>query len=391
VGVVRRAVAIVLSAGLTAACTSQASRTPSNAIVTAEPSASPVPSAVAPTAAPSPSPSPWVSLIDPGWDGAAWSPDGQWLLVWRQTPNGSPGDEDLLIDRPDGSTVQRFHGAGANGDGGFDPVWLDGTRFLVAEDGCMVMGTVGSGSLVPFAPIAGLGLTSNGHGAVAWVDTTFSVSAQAARYVVSTSSGSTPSRPGIPQGWSHDSTRLVVWHWSSGEGMETLGWLEVLSWPGLHTIAAFPDELAFSSAPQALFDLTDRYLLGEDGRLHDLVTGTKTGVLWPGDQVVDAAWNQSDQVVGADLASGQAIAYDVMGHEAFETGPIGDDISGSRDGSAIALWFGDTGGTTLTILSGTQQRQIEAPGAVQDEVLLSPDGSRIVIGSSDQPLLLRQP
>lgn len=386
------ALARTLALGLATVVAGCTSIPPATAPASVSSVPSPVPRATArPTATPQSTPSAWLSLIDPGWAGAAWSPDGRWLMVWRRPMNAPLDQSELDLDRPDGTVVARFNGTGDNDVGGFVPTWLDPTHFLAIRSGRVVIGGTDSLRLAPFPVSPGLGLASNGRGAVAMVDATVSVSAATATFVVTTATGTTSPRPGIPQGWSHDGTRLVVWRWRSGEGMETLGWLEILSWPGLRTVAAFPHDLAFSSTSSALFDLTDRYFLGEDARLHDLVTGTKSPVLWAGDQVVDARWNAADQVVGADLTDGRAIAYDIHGHQAFATGPIGDDISGSRDGSVIALWFGDTGGSTLTLLSSGLQRQLVAPGSVQANVLFSPDGSELVIGSLGAPLLLRRP
>jgi len=177
------------------------------------PSASPTltaPATPSPSLSPAPSPAPiagpWKVLASSDTAGAGWSPDGRWLLVWDAVTNGSPAQRHISLDDARGNVIRTFQGEPPVEA---QPVWLDARSFVVARDGKNYLGTIDSAALTPISPPFPDGLTSSGHGALAY-QTSGNLDASA-RFVVWTPSGGTkPARAGVPVAWSRDGTRLAV-------------------------------------------------------------------------------------------------------------------------------------------------------------------------------------
>ena len=340
---------------------------------------------IAPTALPSrPSPSPdaWLTL-GPNATDAAWSPDGRHLLVWRNGANTTADPADLWIDLPDGTNLQVFDGIGGRGAGFAGAGWIDNTRFVAGDNGRNVLGTIGSTVLRPFMALVDVETPiSNGRGVLAY--RTNATYGGGEHYAVWTSAGSTKPLAGSPVAWSHDGSELVVWHWTSGTGPGSNGWVEIVAWPGLRRIAAWTTENVGLPDPGSLiFDPSDRYFFSA-GRVHDLATGTISTIPL-GVTSGEVAWTSSPEIVAADFETLRARGYDVTGHQMFETDAVGDSVTASADGSTLVFW--SQHGTRLTILRDGDERHIDAP--IDVAVLISPDGTGFVLPQEFEPLLLR--
>lgn len=322
----------------------------------------------------------WRTLAS-GWTGAAWSPTGARLMVWQQAVNGSPDDAILTIHNPDGSIAQSLAGVGAGGINA--AVWLDDTNFVARKGAFSVIVRLGSSELWPLAAPATPSLLANGQGAVTWEEPSDSLAD--AEYRVWSGSGLTERQPGLPAAWSHDGSKLAVWHWRSGSGPTSLGWLEVLRWPDLNPIVTLQDEAIGLPGPGAVvFDPSDGYLY--DGHIHDLLTGAIATPDWP-EPVADVVWASGPRLVGAGQATGRAFFCDLTGRVLLTSEPLGDEVAVSADGSTLVFWY-SADARPIAIQDRAGLRSVAVPGPVQPAVLLSPNGSGLVIGSGTEPMLL---
>lgn len=339
-----------------------------------------------PSVGPSPTASPWKVLATSDTAGAVWSPDGRWLLVWDQVTNDTPAQRHVSLDDAHGNLVRTFQGE--------NPLWLDARSFVLTHAGRNYLGTVDSSALTPIAPTFSGGVYANGRGALAY-ETSGPFDASA-RFVVWTLGGRTTSPvPGVPVAWSRDGTKLAIWHWTSGPSGPTVsGWLEVLGWPGLRSLAAVRDRSASPLGHQTWFDPSGRYLAFLCGGVCtlDLTTGTTTLVPGPSVSSDLNAWNQASQLVVPSLTDGSASVYDVHGVRQAVYPNVGDSATASADGSTVALWFNSAPQPVALLRQGTLRR-IDVPGPVQAPIpQLSPDGTGLVVvcvvGGHQEALLL---
>jgi dipeptidyl aminopeptidase/acylaminoacyl peptidase len=345
-------------------------------VPTPSPTASPHPTtSPTPTASPSltapppPTAGLWKVLVASDSAGAAWSPDGRWLLVWDQVTNGTPADRHVSLDDPQGNLIRAFQGE--------NPVWLDPRSFVITRDGRSYLGTVDATTFTPVSPTFMGNVYSNGHGALAF-DTSATFDASA-RFVVWRQAGASAPRPGVAVAWSRDGTKLAVWHWTSGTGPESYsGWLEVLSWPGLRQLAAVHDRPSGPFLHQTLFDPSGRYVAFLCGKVCVLdLTAGQTTVANPSMPSDFIAWSQAGLVIPS-LADGSVAIYDVRGVRQRLEPNLGDSASASADGSTVALSF-NSDQRPIVLLGPIGQRSIAVPGPVQADPQLSPDGSGLVV------------
>lgn len=320
------------------------------------------------TVSPLPTVSPWKVLATSDTAGAFWSPDGRWLLVWDQVTSGTPAQRHVSLDDAQGNLVRTFQGE--------NPVWLDTRSFVVFRDGTNYLGAIDAATLTPIAPTFPSGVHSNGQGALAYETSgAFDASAQ---FVVWTPGGGTTSpRPGVPVAWSHDGTKLAIWHRTSGPSGPTVsGWLEVLGWPGLRSFATLEGKPASPFQDQTLFDPSGRYLYF--GYVLDLASGTTT-LVRPSTPSDFNAWNQASRLVLPSLDDGSASVYDIHGTRQATYPNVGDSATASADGSTIVLWF-NSGSQPIVLLRHGSMRRIDVPGPVQPPIpQLSPDGTGLVV------------
>ena len=339
-------------------------------------------------AAPSPRSGVWQVLTRSDAAGAEWSPDGKWLLVWDAVPNGPPAGRHVSLEDARGNVVRTISGE----DAGMlstrsIAIWVDAHSFLIERGGINYLGTVEAAVLTPVSPPAfPAGVVSNGHGALAYALTPNLDSSS--RFVVWTmTGGATPAQTGVPISWSRDGTELAVWHWSSGSGTSASGWLQVLSWPRLHSIGSRPDA---EGAPFALFDPQGRYVY-DAGRILDLASG-KTTTIALSTEVNTPIWNRASQLLFPSSPDGSVSAYDAGGTRQSVTKGLGDSAASSADGSAWAFWFGSSGRPIQVIRNGTTE-SFDLPGVQAfPDPQVSPDGSGLVVaclvGNSTEVLLL---
>jgi hypothetical protein len=337
------------------------------------------------TAAPSASPAvPWVQLtsgIDPNLVGEAgtpaawWSPDSQWLLVASGVTNGPPDQQVLTLRDRTGRILRTMQGTAA--------LWVDARTFIDFTGTESLLGSVDSPTLTstgppafvsgPYLSLAGV---SNGHGAVAYP---LSGSlGSTSTFAVWTASGTSAPVPGYPEAWSADGRHLAVWRPTEGRAPMANGWVEVLSWPGLHSELQLKEEVTSASAPGVqLFDPAGTHL-SVGGVIADLTTGSVVH-LAIGFQAGDPAWNGADELVVPSLEGGPAAVFDVGGHQIGSIEGTGDSMSASADGSLVVSWNGYDDSGPITVIRGTTvEERITVPGPLHGRsVALAPDGSAL--------------
>ena len=349
---------------------------PRGGVATGGPPSAASSSSVAPTSA-----SAWKVLAASDTAGAVWSPDGRWLLVWDRVTNGTAADRHVSLDDAAGNRIRTYEGE--------YPLWLDARSFVITRAGRSYLGTLEAGRLTLIQPTFPSGApVSSGHGALAY-ETTGALDASAHFVVWTATGGTTTPRPGVPADWSHDGTKLAIWHWTSGSGPQSSGWLEVVSWPGMRPLAALHADLGL---PFALFDPSDRYVF-DAGHVLDLATGTVTTPIAVGIPGLPA-WNNAGQLVVPSLVDGSVTTYDIHGVRRSVVSDVGDSASASADGSLVVIWF-NSQQRPIVLLGRGGQQSIPVPGPVQPpDPTLSPDGSGLIVtcavdGPQEALLLVR--
>ena len=135
----------------------------------------------------------------------------------------------------------------------------------------------------------------------------------------------------------HDTERAGTGASRPGRGAGqpwALGWIEVLSWPGLETIYANRELL--SEEVHTGFDPTGRYLalMHGDRGIADLETGRH--VLVEGHWVNRPVWDAAGRLIVMH-DGGTVAALDPAGVERQRWTEVGDYIVGTRDGSTVAV------------------------------------------------------
>ena len=334
----------------------------------------------------------WKILATNGVMWASWSPDGKWLAVTdtEALPEGTATSS---------SQPQHLRVLGAAGDpvrilDGERFFWLDGTRFVMWRGDSAFLGSVESTDLKP-VKIASGAVLPGGHGALAIVNTT--VDEAKLSFVVWTPAGTSRVLAGIPVAWSWDGTRIAVWHYvglgGGTQGFTTsYGWIEVLSWPDLGSVATLKNS-AFVGQPVS-FDPSGRYLE---------VSSVDLGSAVPNDQMVVPSFSVWDLSTGGPAVvsgvSGLSPAWDSTGDLLFigvdgslvtmpvSGGPVvsqsgaGDSVVSSADGSTAVVSYTSSSGQSppITIIRNGASRTIPVPCLLAVATVVSPDGSNVVI------------
>jgi hypothetical protein len=316
----------------------------------------------------------WKVLAASAGVGASWSPDGKWLAVWDEF--GSGATQDLrLLDRA-GNPVRSLDG---------DRVaWLDATRFVLWRASSSFLGSVDSTVLTPTAVTFPADALANNHGAAA-ITTVQPLDPAKTSFVVWTQAGTSREVIGEPEAWSPDGTRLAVWHSTAppgplGIGYLATGWVEVLSWPDLRSVASLKND---SFVRQSSFDPSGRYLLafrlGLAGfSILDLATGQTVG---PSGVTGSPVWDSSSDLLVA-ASDGSVTTYPISGGPAKTQAGLGDGIASSTDGSTIVMYFSQDYSPNprpITLIRNGVSRAISVPGGLESAPVLAPDGSGVVI------------
>ena len=226
---------------------------------------------------------------------------------------------------------------------------------------------------------------SNNHGAVALTTANPSDSAKTS-FVVWTQAGTSRVVIGEPEAWSPDGTRLAVWHSTAppgplGIGYQETGWVEVLSWPDLRSVASLTND-SFVPQPTS-FDPSGRYLLASKlglsgSSILDLATGQTVG---PSGVTGPPVWDRaSDLLVPA--TDGSVTTYPISGRPGTTQAGVGDSAASSTDGSTIVLYFSNDYSPTprpITLVHNGVSRTISVPGGLESDPVIAPDGSGVVI------------
>ncbi len=307
------------------------------------------------------------------YEGASWSPDGNWLVVWEEY-SGTVVQGMRLLDGT-GNLVRSLDGDSF--------LWLDATQFVLSKDRSSFLGSVGSTVLTPLEATFPAGVLSNNHGAVA-VTTVQPLDPAKTSFVVWTQAGTSRVVVGQPEAWSPDGTRLAVWHSTApagprGIGSQDIGWVEVLSWPDLRSVASIKDDLLVSVGIS--FNSSSRYLLlprvGFAGSLiFDLATARTVGA-----SGIDGVWvGSSDLLVTA--TDGSATTYPISGGPATTQIGVGDSVASSTDGSTIVMYFSQDYSSNprpITLIRNGVARSIAVPGGLESGPAIAPDGSGVMI------------
>jgi hypothetical protein len=307
--------------------------------------------------------------------GASWSPDGKWLAVWDEFVSGATQDLRLLDSA--GNPVRSLDGDRL--------VWLDATEFVLSRGNSSLLGSVNSTVLTPMAATIPAGALSNGHGAVA-ITTVQLLDPAKTSFIVWTQAGTSRAVIGEPEAWSPDGTRLAVWHSTApagprGIGSQDTGWVEVLSWPDLRSVASLKDDLLVSV--RISFDPSSRYLLlpriGVSGFLIlDLATDRTVG---PSGVTGSPAWNSAGDLL-VPATDGSVTTYPISGGPAVTKVGVGDNAVSSPDGSTIVLYFSQDYSSNprpITLIRDGVSRAISVPGGLESDPVIAPDGSGVVI------------
>lgn len=162
--------------------------------------------------------------------------------------------------------------------------------------------------------------------------------------------------------------------------LEPPGWIEVLSWPDLRSVASLKND-SFVRQPTD-FDPSGRYLLvsgfGLAGySILDLATGKTVVRAGTGSPAWDSA---SDLLVTA--TDGSVTTYPISGGPATTQAGVGDGAASSTDGSTIVLYFSQDYSPShrpITLIRNGVSRTITVPGGLESNPVVSPDGSGVVI------------
>lgn len=367
-----------------------------NAVTPTHTPSTPSPVAAA-TESPSPSPTPlatplseWLDLGYLGADWAAWSPDGQKLMIHTGDANAPTADQVITLTDRDGQIVlATYHGDFA--------IWVDSNTVLIYawqrrpdgtvsdfEDNEPDLVNIDTGATTQVAIPSNA--ISNGHRSVAYTNENGPASDDT--FQIWTDGSASAPLNGRPLSWSRDGTRLVVWHYAEAAGGATgsrpTGWLEVLQIPGGESIYA---DQTIRTDTLAQFDPSGRYVLYLDSydanqsKVIDTTTSVVTVIHGNGSH---AAWDSHSHLVVTD-ESRTARVYDPAGSELSIVADAGDLVVGSPDGAALALYFSeanipvDTG--RLTIMRSDSTEVHALPGADRMPVRLvsiSPDDSRVL-------------
>ncbi len=317
----------------------------------------------------------WKVLAASAGAGASWSADGKWLAVWDESVSGAT--QDLRLLDSSGNLVRSLDGDRL--------VWLDGTQFVLSGASSSFLGAVDSTVLTPIAVTFPADALSNNHGAVALTTANPSDTAKTS-FVVWTQAGTSRVVIGEPEAWSPDGTKLAVYHSTATAGPhgiapEPPGWIEVLSWPDLRSVASLKSD-SFVRQPTD-FDPSGRYLLvsgfGLAGySILDLATGktvVRAGVT--GSPAWDSA---SDLLITA--TDGSVTTYPISGGPAITQAGVGDGVASSTDGSTIVLYFSQDYSPShrpITLIRNGVSRTITVPGGLESDPVIAPDGSGVVI------------
>ena len=316
---------------------------------------------------------------------AEWSPDGEHLLI---EVFNSPDESPIALVDSTGRMIRRYQGFTF-------ATWVDAKRFVLLsypkknqdQQAAARLGTVESANLAPVDVPSGDPL-SNGHGAVAFLSSGCDIGCSTWTYSVWTpETGASERQPGEPLAWSPAGDRLFVLHPDPENGpphgapgsSESHGWLEVLAWPGLVSIAQLRDVTLNDDLTTV--DPSGRYLtnLADDGDTMEVIDADEGAVTQFGIASWASAWSGEDVVVGphqvppvatSDPAGdsltavpvrGPATVLSIEGDTVATWDNVGSYVTGSQDGSTVVFWDGafSDARSFVTVVANGHRSEIE--------------------------------
>jgi hypothetical protein len=192
------------------------------------------------------------------------------------------------------------------------------------------------------------------------------------------SEGATQEFPGEETAFSLSGDELLVLH-PLGDGPNRRSWPEILEVPGLHSVYSAPD-----LREPVVLDPTWSYAAHWSGQsVHIVDLSTNADDSFATDHIGPGAWDASGRLVKVDYDSASAGAYTRQGVLEMTFDDVGNSITSSADGSALALWFFDQveGTNTIGLVRGNSVAYVSVPGQLVTlpGPLLSPTGSAIAI------------
>jgi hypothetical protein len=331
-----------------------------------------------PSVTPTPSGVQLVALA--GWP-VAWAPDGRHLLVTRNS--GWTNSHQIQVLDSGGGLVSSFTAqsatwvdsrtiAAATSGGGKGPHGSD-TVVALLDLGGRVIATI-PGGVADGAGSSGALLLGSGNGDLA-IAGEGAWGPSASTYKLWDGHKLSASHAGVPIAFSRDGKKLAVLHPSGSGSSSALGWLEIVSVPGLSTTRSLTHttvRVAFGGGPGYAPDVAfspngGSLLIG--GTLVDLSRGSAA-------QVGEGGWLPDGTLVTA--SGGQVLRWQ-GGHSTVDTRfGAGGSVETSRHGDVIE-YFGDGRPALLLTADGTL-RQIDLPGVSSiDALSLAPDGGAMAL------------
>lgn len=312
-------------------------------------------------------------VLESGAPNAAWSPDGERLLV-RELKTGT-------------ITVYDGNGARLSDVQGTNAEWIGNRSLLVWTASGVFSEPIDGGPATPAPRDISPDAVVSPDGLVAYPIGPLGSSTSFKVWDGATTSAA---RPGVPRTWSADGSTLVTWQPTTSTGaLELLGHVELLSGPGLGRVLVFPT-LTGLQAPE--LDASGAHLAFLAGRLQ--VLDVESGVVTPvsqGETASDSfAWGPDGRLYYAS-ASGRIVSVSATGGQPIDVA-TGDAVASSSDGTMVACYVADsTGDLTVHVLSGspTAATTIQAPGPIEPTLSVAPNGHALVLIADSKAILYR--
>jgi hypothetical protein len=320
----------------------------------------------------------------PGWP-VAWAPDGAHLMA--SAASGWTTQRKIKVLDVSGKVVGSINASSAT--------WVDAGTIATSTDGRGFGGSAAiqlvnlsghvtatlSGQYGEGRGGSGAVLLGSGSGVVAVASMGGWGPAQSS-FVIWDGHSVGSQHSGVPLAFSRDGSELVVLHPSGGPGGSSSGWLEVVSLPGLATVASYTHTTLHlptqgsgpGYAPDASLSPDGDWLYAA-GTLVDLTHGSAV-------HVGDGGWLPDGTLLTS--SGGTVLRWQGIHSKPDNRFAAGGSVTTSRHGEVVE-YFGD-GRTPLLLTSAGSIRPLNLPGVASiDDAQLAPDGGAVAfIGRSNR-------
>ncbi|HYN47540.1 MAG TPA: hypothetical protein VER83_01665 [Candidatus Nanopelagicales bacterium] len=310
-----------------------------------------------------------------------WSPDGGRLVVELQDQLVASGR--LAVLAADGGRIADLAGNEA--------AWIDDETLVVRAndpdrfEGPVWVVTPGDARVQPWRIAEGAAWLLAGPRGVNAVDAGAVGPDESFRLLLGRTLGPEVHGRGWPVAFSADGSRLLVEHAANSAqgislastGSPELGWVEVLTVPGLERVAAFREPLVERRLPAEL-DAKGRYAAASAGSGEATVVfgvddGSVTSVAGP---CCPGGWLATGELVAGPFAEGPIVLIDVA------TGQARQVAQGSRvtasPGDTVAVATGDRGKTLLILRGDRVLARAGFPATIRG-MSWRPDGGTLAV------------